>query len=124
MFGPRALIDLDAIAGNWHMFARRAAPGQAAGVVKADAYGLGADHVARALLKAGCKRLYVAWPREGVDLRKVIGPGVEIAVFHGPSAESLADFHSPQSRTRAELAGADRCLVPTPAPHRCTLIPE
>jgi alanine racemase len=92
MFGPRAHIDISAIVDNWRMFSRRAAPGKAAAVVKADAYGLGAAKIAPALARAGCQRFYVAWPREGVGLRKAIGADPEIAVFHGPSADTLRDF--------------------------------
>jgi alanine racemase len=92
MFGPRALIDLDAIVANWRMFARRAAPAKAAAVVKADAYGLGAAKVGPALAKAGCTRFYVAWPQEGVELRKAIGARPDIGVFHGPTAGTLDLF--------------------------------
>jgi alanine racemase len=89
MFGSRAFIDLDAIVANWRMFSCRAAPATAAAVVKADAYGLGAAKVGPALAKAGCTRFYVAWPQEGVELRKAIGAGPEIAVFHGPAKDTL-----------------------------------
>jgi alanine racemase len=53
MSGPRAYIDLGAVVDNWRMLAKRAAPAEAAAVVKADAYGLGAERVGRALAKAG-----------------------------------------------------------------------
>jgi alanine racemase len=94
MFGPRAHIDLDAIAANWRMFARCAAPARAAAVVKADAYGLGAAKIGPALAQAGCTRFYVAWPQEGVALREAIGHGPEIAVFHGPTRDTLDAFAS------------------------------
>ena len=74
------------------MFSRRAAPGKAAAVVKADAYGLGAAKIAPALARAGCTRFYVAWPQEGVDLRKAVGAGAEIAVFHGPASDTVEEF--------------------------------
>lgn len=92
MFGPRALIDLSSIVDNWRMFSRRAAPGRAAAVVKADAYGLGAAQVAKALAKAGCTRFYVAWPKEGADLRKALGAGPDIVVFNGPAPQTLKVF--------------------------------
>ncbi|MDP3738650.1 MAG: alanine racemase [Hyphomonadaceae bacterium] len=94
MFGPRALINLDAIADNWRMFARRAGGGQAAAVVKADAYGLGAAHVGPALADAGCTRFYVAWPIEGARLRDILGRAPEIAVFHGPTEDTLGAFEA------------------------------
>jgi alanine racemase len=92
MPGPRANIDVDAVVANWRMFAHRTAPAKAAAVVKADAYGLGAARIAPALAKAGCPRFYVAWPHEGVVLRKAIGAGPEIAVFHGPARDTLDLF--------------------------------
>src|SRR5262245_26152445 len=91
MSGPQAHIDIGAIIANWRMFSRRAGS-KAAGVVKADAYGLGAARIAPALARAGCTRFYVAWPHEGVALRGVLGAGPEIAVFHGPSRDTLQDF--------------------------------
>jgi alanine racemase len=92
MYGPVAHIDLSAIVDNWRMLGRRAAPAQAAAVVKANAYGLGAAQAARALAMAGCTRFYVAWPHEGAELRGAVGAGPEIAVFHGPSRDTLAEF--------------------------------
>ncbi len=92
MTGPVAHIDLDALVANWRMLARRAEGAQAAAVVKAGAYGLGVEPVAKALARAGCRRFYVAWPDEGAAVRKVLGAGPEIAVFHGPGADSLPVF--------------------------------
>ncbi len=42
-----------------------------AGVVKADAYGLGMVEVASALIEAGCNIFYVATPEEGIKLRRI-----------------------------------------------------
>lgn len=42
---------------------------ETAGVVKADAYGLGAAGVAAALWQAGCRSFFVAWPSEALALR-------------------------------------------------------
>jgi alanine racemase len=92
MAGPKLKIDLDAIIANWRMFQRRVAPAYAAAVVKADAYGLGAEAVAKALGKAGCTRFYVAWPSEGAALRRAVGIGAEILVFHGPTADTMDLF--------------------------------
>lgn len=92
MTGPKLTIDLDAVVANWRMFQRRAEPGYAAAVVKADAYGLGAERVGKALAKAGCARFYVAWPSEGASLRRALGGGVEIGVFHGPTPDTMDLF--------------------------------
>src|SRR5690349_1804985 len=92
MAGPKLHINLDAIVANWRMFQRHAEPAHAAAVVKADAYGLGAARVARALANAGCRRFYVAWPFEGVTLRGTLGDAVEIYVFHGPTPDTIDLF--------------------------------
>ena len=42
-------VDLDAIVANWRKLEKTAVPAECAGVVKADAYGCGAEQVARAL---------------------------------------------------------------------------
>ena len=76
-------IDLAAIVENWRLLAVRAAPGAVAGVVKANAYGLGADRVAPALQAAGCRHFFVAHLAEGVALRTALGPGPMIAVLNG-----------------------------------------
>ncbi len=99
-------IDLAAIAENWRLLAARAAPGAVAGVVKANAYGLGADKVAPALRAAGCRHFFVAHLAEGIALRETLGPGPMIAVLNGfapgadgdaalvPVLNSLGDVHS------------------------------
>jgi alanine racemase len=92
MAGPKLLIDLDAIVANWRMLQRRVEPACASAVVKADAYGLGAEPVAKALLKAGCVRFYVAWPSEGAALRRALGATAWISVFHGPTPDTMDLF--------------------------------
>ncbi len=89
-------VDLDAVAENWRMLARRAPGAACAAVVKADAYGLGAAPVARALHRAGCRVFFVACPAEGAALRRALddmphaaprraatGGGAEILVLDG-----------------------------------------
>jgi alanine racemase len=53
-------VDLDAIVANWRKLEKTAVPAECAAVVKANAYGCGAEHVARALAAAGCKTFFVA----------------------------------------------------------------
>ena len=85
-------IDLAAIVANWRALAARAAPGAVAGVVKANAYGLGAVQVARALHAAGCRHFFVAHLSEGMALRSGLGAGPMIAVLDGfaPGADEKA----------------------------------
>ena len=84
-------IDLEAIAANWRLLAAQVAPAACAAVVKADAYGLGAAPVARALAEAGCRTFFVALPHEGAEVREAVGDGPAIAVLGGyfPDAEAL-----------------------------------
>jgi len=76
-------IDLGAIVRNWQKLCSLHPSGAVAGVVKANAYGLGAGPVATALRDAGCRHFFVAQPREGIALRKALGPGPMIAVLGG-----------------------------------------
>ena len=85
-------VDLAAVVANWQALAARAAPACCGAVVKADAYGLGADRVAPALARAGCRRFFVAHLAEGIALRRVLGAGPAIAVLHGPPPGRAPDF--------------------------------
>jgi len=64
--------------------AAKAGGAQVAGVVKADAYGLGADIIAPALYEAGCRLFFVAQLAEALALRAVLvgRRGVEIAILN------------------------------------------
>lgn len=75
-------IDLGAVAENFHRL-QAAAPGsRVAAVVKANAYGLGADEVGEALWQAGCRTYFVAHEEEGVALRATLADA-DILVLHG-----------------------------------------
>ena len=75
-------IDLDAIAENWRLLSRRHPSGPVAAVVKADAYGLGAEPVAAALYAAGCRHFFVAYLNEALAIRAVV-PDAMLAVLCG-----------------------------------------
>ncbi len=80
---PHALleIDLDAIASNWRRLCEEhRAP--VAAVLKADAYGLGAERVGPRLLAEGCRHFFVAHPGEALALRPLL-PGATLAVLNG-----------------------------------------
>ena len=87
----RLTIDLGALAANYRNLAERSAPAKTAGVVKADAYGLGAAQVVPALSAAGCRQFFVAVPQEGVELRR-IARDAEIFVLGGVFEEALGSF--------------------------------
>ncbi len=80
--GGRLTIDLGALTANYGLLQRQAGGAKVAGVVKADAYGLGADRVGPALWGAGCRTFFVALPEEGIALREVL-PEAEIYVLNG-----------------------------------------
>lgn len=77
-------IDLEAIVANWLALDAMSGPGvRTAAVVKADAYGLGAERVAPALAAAGARQFFVALAEEGAALREILGPDPEIYVLSG-----------------------------------------
>ena len=75
-------IDLNALVANWQALDAMTNC-ETAAVVKADAYGLGADRVGRALARAGARTFFVAIAEEGAALRQALGPGPVINVFSG-----------------------------------------
>ncbi len=77
-----AEIDLAALADNYRLMKAAAHGADVAAAVKADAYGLGAARVGKALWDAGCRRFFVATVEEGVALRAVL-PRAWIAVLNG-----------------------------------------
>ena len=87
MATPTLSIDLDAIAATWRALDALSAQGtQTAAMIKADAYGLGVDRVARALAQAGARRFFVATAEEGATLRQCLGQGPQICLLTGHMA--------------------------------------
>jgi alanine racemase len=88
-------VDLDAIVANHRLLARRAAPAAVAGVVKADAYGLGAARVAPALAAAGCRSFFVATLGEALALRPALPGDAAVTVLGGvlPGEEEIFAAH-------------------------------
>ncbi len=75
-------VDLDALVRNWKDLKARAAGAECAAMVKADAYGLGAGPVSRALHRAGCRRFFTANPEGAAVLRSGM-PDASIYVLNG-----------------------------------------
>ncbi len=91
----RLEIDLSAIAANWRDLGERHPSGPVAGVVKADAYGLGAARVAPALFGAGCRHFFTAHLAEAVAIRALVPQGAQgamVAVLNGVPAGSEDGF--------------------------------
>lgn len=84
-------IDLAAIVANYRMLAAKVVPAECAGVVKADAYGLGVAKVAPALHEAGCRTFFVAMLAEGLALRGPL-PDAIIYVLDGLHGADPAEF--------------------------------
>ena len=88
-------IDVAALADNWRLLARRAAPGDCAAVVKANGYGLGIETIAPPLYAAGCRAFFVAQIGEGQRLRALLPQAdARITVLNGleAKADPLADY--------------------------------
>lgn len=76
------VIDLDRIASNWRVLSGLVRPAECGAVVKADAYGLGADHVIPALARAGCRTFFVATLDEARAAR-ALAPDASIYMLDG-----------------------------------------
>lgn len=88
--GPTLTINLSALIANYRLLAGHFSGEECGAVVKANAYGVGADEVSEALAKAGCNTFFVATLEEGIALRRLL-PERRIAVFHGVGqGEALA----------------------------------
>ena len=102
----RVEIDLGALARNYQIMVAAAAPGACGAVVKANAYGLGVEAIARELQQAGCEHFFVATVDEGIELREIL-PAVEIFVLDGTQGSPTEIFQAskltPVLNSRADL---------------------
>ena len=76
-------INLEAIAQNWRYFNKIAPNSMVAGVIKADAYGLGVDKVAHRLQNIGCNNYFVATLKEAIEVRQAISASSQLFVLGG-----------------------------------------
>lgn len=110
-------IDLKALAGNHGLFRRRVGPRvRVAGIVKADAYGLGMIPVAETLYAQGCRDFFVATLEEALSLRAAL-PDAPIAMLGGLSCGTEDDFiaHNivPVLNSAADISGWKECAART-----------
>jgi len=82
---PTLRVDLDALKANYAALKAKSGAAKIGASVKADAYGLGAVAVGKALYGAGCRIFFVATAGEGKILRDGIGPNAAIYVLNGPA---------------------------------------
>ncbi len=88
----RLTVDLGAVARNYSIICTRIGPHcRAAGVIKADAYGLGMKEIWAALESQGCPLYFVATPDEALALRALTKKpaGVLGGVFPGIEEEFI-----------------------------------
>jgi alanine racemase len=112
-------INLNHIAHNVRQFNQQAPKAELMAVVKADAYGCGAAHVAATAIQVGATWLGVATPSEGVALRKLY-PKIPILVLGGLLAEEVCECHDNDldvivhSHRFAHLLGKNICRIHNP----------
>jgi alanine racemase len=90
MLFREARIDLEALRSNLAILRQTVAPSVVMAVVKADAYGHGAELVGRAVSEAGVEWLGVADLSEGFALRRAGIATPMLAWLHGPDADFAA----------------------------------
>jgi len=88
---PVLNINLKRLIENFNLLKKLSSPAIPAGVVKDDAYGLGAYEVAKELYKAGCRHFFIAHGSEGLDVRKA-APDATIFALQGIGEDSLPYF--------------------------------
>lgn len=84
-------IDLGRLKTNYRIICEQLDGAEAAAVVKADGYGLGALEVSRALAEQGCRRFFVAQLSEAEALRRAL-QHVEIQVLVGAMPATTDDL--------------------------------
>ncbi|WP_312794149.1 alanine racemase [Tianweitania sp.] len=96
--GGELIIDLDALKANYRALAQASHPARTAGVVKANAYGLGSDVVVQALLSEGCRDFFVAMPEEGLIVRQY-ADDARIFVLAGLVSKDVARLYAASDLT-------------------------
>jgi alanine racemase len=79
-------INLAAIAANWRAVAAEASAAITSAVIKADAYGLGAERVVPVLYRAGCRHFFVATLKEALSVRALLGVDAKCYLLGGVAA--------------------------------------
>lgn len=78
----RLTIDLSAVQANWRRVSTQT-PSPPAAVIKADAYGLGADPVGNSLYRAGCREFFLATLEEAIAARQFLPADARLYVLGG-----------------------------------------
>lgn len=93
--GACLTVDLDEVRANYRLLRAQAGGADCAGVLKADAYGLGMQQVAMALVDEGCRDFFVAHLEEGIRLRQIVPADRTIYVMHGAMPGAARDCIEP-----------------------------
>ncbi len=116
--GCALIVDLDAVRRNLQRLQEQAGPEcEVAGVIKADAYGMGSRRVAAALRAAGCTTFFAATPAEGAVIRSAV-PDAPVFVLAGgaglPADSGLIPVlnHPGETERRQETAAAAARALP------------
>ncbi|ESQ92613.1 alanine racemase [Asticcacaulis benevestitus] len=88
--GGYLTLDLGALCANYLLLQKQAGEARVSAVVKADAYGIGADKVAPVLYQVGCRDFFVAHACEAFSLRQRLPADASLYVLNGlmPGAEA------------------------------------
>ena len=113
---PVLFVNLENICHNYRLLKETFPDTDIAGVVKNNAYGLGADKVAKALYThESCRTFFVAYPQEGEQIRPHV-PDAAIYVLQGfdPDAAELYTKNRliPVVNTPETLRAADKLGLP------------
>lgn len=79
----RLKLDEAALVHNWLRLDQLSGKARAGAAIKANAYGLGAERVARLLHDAGCRDFFVAYAGEAAELEGIVNPA-QVSILHGP----------------------------------------
>lgn len=85
-------IDLTIIKQNYLILCQQCPNAVVSAVVKANAYGLGAEPIAKLLEEQGCRHFFVANTQEAFALKKTITPSSFIYVLNGVFADDAQDI--------------------------------
>ncbi|GJL96531.1 MAG: alanine racemase [Hyphobacterium sp.] len=90
---PTLTVDLDAITANYRLIRKTVSPANCAAVIKANAYGLGAEAICRHLLAEQCNTFFFAHLPEALPLTKLINAaGGQALVLNGLGLYASRDF--------------------------------
>jgi alanine racemase len=92
--GLRMLVDLKALEHNVQMIRELVHPAELSCIVKANAYGVGYQGIAKKLYELGVQKFFVANTWEGICLRNLLPYADRIYILNGIIPEDVPDYHA------------------------------